>query len=576
MSGGVTSAMIGGTAILLGVVGLVSGTMLRRRRRSAVESSPDADMLRRAACALTKTGGDFLPAVVQEIASALKAELTFIGELVGDHRIQTVAVNRRGEVAENFAFVLTDSPSGQILNCHDFSHTDGVRDLFPRDPHLAGINARGCIGVALIGTRHEPIGVIMAASTQPLTHPANASLLALFAGRVAAEMERAQTERELRMSEEHLRQVQRVDAIGRLAGGVAHDFNNLLMIMIGYGEILRDRDGASQEITELLAAANRATVLTKQLLAFGRRQVLQARRIDVNCVVTQVQSMLAPVIGAQVQLTTSLDPTLPNVEADPGQIEQVLVNLALNARDAMPGGGTLTLETRTELVRDGLHQMPPGTYVRLAVSDTGLGMSADVQAHIFEPFYTTKGSSGTGLGLSSVYGIVKQSGGYIWCTSEPGHGSTFTIYLPPVSSEAAAPAVPEITLEPAAKGTERVLVVDDEPGVRRLLTRLLSANGYTVFEADSGEAALALMSAAVPQVDLVVTDIVMPGMTGTRLAEEIERRWPRVRLLFVTGHTQSAALGPSAITSRIPVLGKPFTPARIAGAVRETFDSTPH
>jgi CheY-like chemotaxis protein len=385
-------------------------------------------------------------------------------------------------------------------------------------------------------------------------------------------MQRTRSERELRSREEHLLQVQRVDAVGRLAGGIAHDFNNLLMIIIGYGEILRDRSDSSPEVGELLTAANRAAKLTRQLLAFGRRQVLKTERVDLNRVVGQVQALLVPLLGAQVQLQTALERDLPPVEADPAQFEQVLVNLALNARDAMTEGGTLLLRTRTERRDQAYYQMPPGTYVCLSVSDTGMGMTPDVQAHIFEPFYTTKGSGGSGLGLSSVYGIVKQSGGFIWCSSEPGRGTTFTIYLRPARGGTAAAAESLAAAEPAHTGTESVLVVDDDPGVRRLMSRLLTARGYDVSDRADAAAALVFLEAS-PAVHLVVTDVVMPGMSGLRLAEEIEKRWPAVKVLLVTGYAEGDALGANRTVSR-PLLQKPFTPAALAAAVRNVLEGS--
>src|SRR5262245_54156013 len=324
--------MVGEAAILLGVLGMAwSGASWGRPRKSATVSEA---RLRRAAVALTQTGADFLPAVVREISSSLGASLAFVGEFTAEGHIQTVAVSREGRPDANFSFPSQDSPCAQLSANPDFHHADDVQRLFPRDVLLGGLGARGCVGVVLADTRQAPIGVIVAATTSPIEDPADAvSLLTLFAGRVAAEMQGSRTERELRQREDHLLQVQRVDAVGRLAGGIAHDFNNLLMIMIGYAEIIRDREGTSLEVTELLAAANRATKLTRQLLAFGRRQVLQTQRVDLNRVVTQVQTMLAPLIGANVRLETSLATGLPAVEADPGQFEQVLVNLALNARD---------------------------------------------------------------------------------------------------------------------------------------------------------------------------------------------------------------------------------------------------
>jgi signal transduction histidine kinase len=541
-------------------------------RRQGASGGDGEDLLRRAAAALTKTGEDFLPAVVEEIARFLDAPLVFVGELTGDEGLQTVAVSREGRLAENVACTLRDSPVRELASGAEFCHADGVRERFPRDGMLASVDARGCVGMLLTDTRHAPIGAIVAATASPIEDPERArSILTLFAGRVSAEMQRTRTERELRAREEHLLQVQRVDAVGRLAGGIAHDFNNLLMVIIGYAEILRDRVGAAGEITELLAAANRAARLTRQLLAFGRRQVLQTERVDLNRVVSQVQALLVPLLGAHVRLETTLERDLPAVEADPAQFEQVLVNLALNARDAMPDGGTLILRTRTERRQYAYYQMPPGRYVCLSVSDTGVGMTPDVQAHIFEPFYTTKGNGGSGLGLSSVYGIVKQSGGFIWCSSEPGHGTTFTIYLHPAKGAAAAVSESNPAAAAGERGSERVLVVDDEPGVRRLMARLLRVRGYAVADSEDASAALAYLESLDQPVDLVVTDIVMPGMSGIRLAEEIEARWPRVKVLLVTGYAESEALRSNRPQSR-PLLPKPFTPSAMAAAVRDVLE----
>jgi signal transduction histidine kinase/ActR/RegA family two-component response regulator len=573
--------MVGGSASLF-VLGLAVGLVLTlsgvaavafRRRRQMPADTDNEGMLRSAAMTLTKTGDEFLPAVVKEMAVALDANLAFIGEFASDDVIQTVAVYRSGQPGENFEYPLRGTPCEQLANTPQLCYPMDVAQLFPADSRLTMTNAQGYVGALLIGSRETPVGVIGVVTPEPIKDEANAaSILQLFAGRVAAEMQRSRTERELRKSEDHLLQVQRVEAIGRLAGGIAHDFNNLLMIVIGYGEILRDRDGASPEVTELLAAANRATTLTRQLLAFGRRQVMQVQHVDMNRVVTSVQTMLTRVIGAQVRVTTSLHPMLASVEADAGQMEQVLVNLAINARDAMPDGGTLLLQTSVEDIAQPYAQMPAGKYVCLSVIDTGTGMTPDVQAHIFEPFFTTKGNAGTGLGLSSVYGIVKQSGGFIWCHSEVGKGTTFKIYFRPSKAEVEeAPVAPETAPEQARGGVERILVVDDEPGVRKLLARILRTRGYEVSEAEDGASALAFMEKSGDLIDMVVTDIVMPGMSGTKLAEGIHDRWPAVKLMFVSGYPQGAALA-TGLAAQIPVLGKPFTPARITVAVRDLLD----
>jgi signal transduction histidine kinase/CheY-like chemotaxis protein len=532
---------------------------------------PEGDgILRRAASVLTETGEDFLPAVVREVADMLDAEVAFVGELTGTDRLKTVAVWRNGAIGDNVEYFLAGSPLERTGDRSIRSYYSCVRVHFPDDPSLASFDADGYIAMPLVGTRDEVIGAIVAITRRPLNNETGAkSLLELLAGRVAAELERARTERELRKSEHHLQQVQRVEAIGWLAGNIAHDFNNLLMIVIGYAEILQDRSH-TQELSELLAAARRASTLTKQLLAFGRRQVMQVQRVDINRVVSQVQTMLARVMGPEVRLTTTLDPSIPSVEVDPGQLEQVLVNLAMNARDAMPSGGTLKVETTVFDVTRPYFQMPSGQYVRLSVTDSGTGMPPEVLSQIFEPFFTTKGNRGTGLGLSSVYGIVKQSGGYIWCDSTPGQGTTFTIYLKPAAgiAEAEAPKAPE---ERAAGGEERILVVDDEPAVRKLLARILRARGYDVFETEDAHSALALLNSANKPMDLVVTDIVMPSMSGIRLAEQIRAQWPAVKILFVSGFPTMDAI-PASELSSIKLLGKPFTPDEIETKVRELLD----
>jgi signal transduction histidine kinase/ActR/RegA family two-component response regulator len=529
------------------------------------------DVLRRAASVLTQTGEDFLPAVVREIADMLDAEAAFVGELTGTDRLRTVASWRNGALGESVEYPLAGSPLERTGDRSTRSYYSCVRVHFPDDAALATLDADGYIAVPLVGARDEVIGAIVAVTRRPLNNEAGAKgLLQLLAGRVTAELERARTERELRKSEHHLQQVQRVEAIGWLAGNIAHDFNNLLMIVIGYGEILQDRAGG-QEVSELLAAARRASTLTKQLLAFGRRQVMQVQRVDINRVVSQVQTMLSRVLGPEVRLTTTLDASIPSVEVDPGQLEQVLVNLAMNARDAMPNGGSLQIESTVLDVTRPYFQMPSGRYVRLTVTDSGFGMPPDVLSQIFEPFFTTKGNRGTGLGLSSVYGIVKQSGGYIWCDSAPGQGTTFTIYLKPAAGIAETEVPYTQPQERAAGGEERVLVVDDEPAVRKLLARILRSRGYDVFETEDAHSALALMSSANKPMDLVVTDIVMPSMSGVRLAEQIRAQWPSVKILFVSGFPSTDAI-PASELPYSALLGKPFTPDEIEAKVRELLD----
>ncbi len=382
-----------------------------------------------------------------------------------------------------------------------------------------------------------------------------------------------------RQLEEQLRQAQKIEAVGRLAGGVAHDFNNLLNVITGYGQMLIRRlsDGPEREKTRaILQAADRAAGLTRQLLAFSRKQVLEPKVLDLNAVVGGMDEMLRRLIGEDIELQTELVPDLGRARADPGQIEQVLMNLVVNARDAMPRGGQVTLETANaemdeHYVRDHLGARP-GRYVMLAVRDTGLGMDAETQKHIFEPFFTTKEKGkGTGLGLATVYGIVKQSEGYIWVDSAPGAGTTVRVYLPwveaePVAEEPKRPVVPE---EMPPRGTETVLLVEDEEMVRRMTREVLEVAGYRVLEAASGFEALRVSAGHTGRLDLVLTDVVMPGMSGRELAERLAPVRPGMKVLYMSGHTDDAIFHHGVTQAGTGFLQKPFTPDALERRVRE-------
>jgi len=379
--------------------------------------------------------------------------------------------------------------------------------------------------------------------------------------------------------EEQARLSQRMEAIGRLAGGVAHDFNNLLGVIIGYGERVMSRLAASEPLRadqqELLKAAHRAASLTQQLLAFGRQQVLQPRILDLNGVVSEMRDMLGRVIGEDCELATLLEPDLGSVWADPGQTGQIVMNLAANARDAMPTGGRLTIQTRNaelDAAAASCHPpMRPGRYVMLAVSDTGVGMDAATQSRIFEPFFTTKETGkGTGLGLATVYGIVKQSSGFIWVYSEVGVGTTFKIYLPRIDGAAEPLAHEEPS--PLVRGSETVLLVEDEQSLRNIIRDTLEENGYTVLVAGDGVQALQVADEHGADIHLIVTDVIMPGMSGGQVAAEITRIRPRVKALFVSGYTHEALSRHGALGLRTAFLSKPFTAAALLRKCRELLD----
>ena len=378
--------------------------------------------------------------------------------------------------------------------------------------------------------------------------------------------------------EEQLRQSQKMEAVGRLAGGIAHDFNNLLSVIVGYTYVLQSslpNDETMKEAAEqVMNAADKASSLTRQLLAFSKRQVLQAEVINLNDILSGMEKMLPRVIGEDVEIRTVRTPHIKRVKADPGQIEQVIMNLVVNARDAMPEGGKLTIET-TDVhfdVRDAaMHNVRPGDYVLLAVSDTGIGMDAETRARIFEPFFTTKEAGrGTGLGLATVYGIVNQSGGHIWVYSEVGKGTTFKIYFPATAAE---PEPSRISHEPqlALAGHETILLVEDEASLRSLIEQVLSSQGYKVLVATMGEAALDLVRRHKGKIDILITDVVMPKMGGQLLAEQLAQSHPEMKIVFMSGYTNNALLHNESLPEGALFLQKPFTPDVLLRKVREAL-----
>jgi PAS domain S-box-containing protein len=386
----------------------------------------------------------------------------------------------------------------------------------------------------------------------------------------------------VRRLEDQLRQAQKMEAVGRLAGGVAHDFNNLLTVITGRSQLLLLKLAADSPLrrdAELIEeTAHRAAALTRQLLAFSRKQIVQPRIVDLNAVVTGLETMLGRLIGEDIQLATALDPEAGHVRVDPGQLEQTIVNLVVNARDAMPLGGCLTLQThRVELdaATAGQHVgVPPGAYVRLVVRDTGVGMDATTRAHLFEPFFTTKGpGKGTGLGLATVYGIVTQAGGHIFVESEPGQGATFTVDLPRV--DAVLDPRGAILAGAATEGSETILLVEDEVEVRDLARDILVAQGYTVLEAADGEAALRLAREHRGPIHLLLTDVVMPQLGGRDLAARLAGTRREARVLYMSGYTDDAILHQGVLDTATAFLEKPFTPAALARKVREVLDAAP-
>ncbi|HVR86661.1 MAG TPA: response regulator [Planctomycetota bacterium] len=453
----------------------------------------------------------------------------------------------------------------------------GRPDEFPALAQRA-LHGEAVTGAEIPGRRKGEIPIELSVSMAPLRDALGSisgamAVLADISERKSAEIQKGQLE-------EQLRQSQKMEAVGRLAGGVAHDFNNLLTAISGYAELLQGRFEPGNDIRgyvdEILKSSGRATQLTRQLLAFSRRQVLQPKVLDLNSVVQNMDGLLRRLIGEHIELTASLDTRLASVRADQGQIEQVIMNLSVNARDAMPNGGRLIIETRNVDLDAGYNdrhgRLRTGPHVLLAVTDSGHGMDSETQSHLFEPFFTTKEQDkGTGLGLATVYGIVKQTGGDIWVYSEPGKGSVFKIYFPRID-EAPQRASKDEARSRARRGTETVLLAEDSDVVRRLLRELLISNGYTLLEARHGLEALEIARTFEGRIDLLVTDMVMPQMSGRELAAQLGPERPEMKILFMSGYTEDAIARHGVLDPGTAFLEKPFTPDSLAKKVRELLD----
>ena len=377
-------------------------------------------------------------------------------------------------------------------------------------------------------------------------------------------------------------QVQKMETVGQLAGGIAHDFNNILTAIVGFGTLVAEQvagnEAAKQNAMEILAAADRASTLTRQLLAFGRRQVLHPTRVDLNDMVNSVATMLQQLIGENIDLQIVCGPDVRPVRADLAQLESALANLVVNARDAMPQGGRLMIETAHVTLDDDYCSrhvgVKPGTYARLSVSDNGIGMSQELQTRIFEPFFSTKeAGKGTGLGLATVYGIVKQSGGNIWVYSEPGQGATFKVYLPIDESDRPIQDTAAPIPGQWSRGTETVLLVEDAPMIRRLAQKVMTKAGYTVLEAGDGDQAMAAADGHGDPIDVVVTDLIMPGLSGVDLAQRLVSLRPATRVLYMSGYTDNAIVRNGLLAEGAPFLQKPFTPEELLRKLRQVLDA---
>jgi two-component system cell cycle sensor histidine kinase/response regulator CckA len=525
---------------------------------------------------------------LRDASQQSRQQAQFLASILDNMGEGLVVIDQRGEVLVwNAAAKRIVGPSPQGIGLEQWPRHLGVRRHPDQTPLDAGELplARALRGEAVTDQQLylEPTAAPRArwvnASARPLRDEQGKLLGAISVFRDISLQKQA--ELELKASEAQLRQSQKMDAVGQLAGGIAHDFNNLLTAICGYGsfahELLPPEHPARKDIEEVLSAAERAATLTHQLLAFSRKQVLAPRLLDLNVALRASEQMLRRLIGENIELSVLCGANLGRVRADPGQLDQVILNLALNARDAMPRGGRLRIQTSNVQLQvppapDQAHA-PVHTYTRLTVTDTGVGMSEAVQARIFEPFFTTKApGKGTGLGLSTVYGIVQQSGGHISVSSREGAGTTFDVYLPCSEIGAADSVAPPSTGTAMSRGSETILLAEDEEQVRNLAQAILTKLGYQVLAARDGVEALELQARYAGPIHLLITDVVMPRMSGGELAERLLERVPSLRILFVSGYTADTRLSSHLPAGELTLISKPFTAELLALKTREVLD----
>jgi two-component system cell cycle sensor histidine kinase/response regulator CckA len=525
---------------------------------------------------------------LQELVCAISRTFggahTYIGRMVESQRVQGVAYAIGGALHEPMDYHLQGTPCENVVAAGLCAYPSGVKRLFPNDPELQTLGAECYIGAPLRDPLGRVIGIAWIVHTKPV-QPSDAvrEIFQLFTTRAAHELLREQTEAETEQLRAQLLQVQKMESIGRMAGGLAHDFNNLLTAVLGYIELaqgaLPPNNSAQGFLNNAITAVEKAAGVTRQLMTLARQQPMQRQLVNLNTVVQEAVQIAQTWMPASIQIQTYLSESLWRTEADPSQLMQVLQNLLLNARDAIPeAGGIVTVETQNivlnlEYARTH-YQVAPGEYVMLMVTDTGVGMKPYVRERIFEPFFTTKPrGQGTGLGLSIVYSIVNQLGGHIWVYTEEGKGTTFKIYLPRAYEQMQFPREARPSLAELPRGQERLLVVEDEPGVLEVAAEALRLQGYTVLTASSPAEALQLAQSYPEPIHLLVTDVVMPVMSGRELADYLTRLHPQMRVLYVSGYTENTIVHHGVLETGVHFLPKPYTPAQLIQKVREALDS---
>jgi signal transduction histidine kinase len=530
------------------------------------------------------TGYAYLRELVCALSRTLDGAHTYIGRLVEPQRVAGVAYALNGELHEPFDYPLPGTPCENVVAAGFCAYPSGVQELFPNDAAFRAMGVESYLGAPLRDPLGRVIGIAWIAHTKPIqASDAVREIFQLFTTRAAHELLREQTEAEAEQLRAQLLQVQKMESIGRMAGGLAHDFNNLLTAVLGYIELaqgaLPAESPAQGFLNNAILAVEKTASVTRQLMMLAHQQPMQRRLVNLNALVQEALQLAQTWMPSYIQLQTYLAESLWYIEADPSQLTQVLQNLLLNARDAIPEtGGVITIETQNtvldiEYARTH-YQVVPGEYVMLMVSDTGVGMKPAVRERIFEPFFTTKPrGQGTGLGLSIVYSIVNQLGGHIWVYSEEGKGTTFKIYLPRAYNHPRSVSAARAESTELPRGQETVLVVEDEPGVLEVAAEALRQQGYTVLTANSPAEALQLAQGYSEPIHLLVTDVVMPVMSGRELAEYLIRIYPQMRILYVSGYTENTIVHHGVLEEGVHLLPKPYTPAQLIQKAREVLDS---